>query len=140
MPLQSVWMIRLSYISLAVVAVSGAVLLINKGSGLHPAIWALLPVHYELAIWGWLVQFVMGTAYWIFPRYLEGEPRGPEKPMWMVVILLNTGLLVLLTGAITGKEFRVMSMIGRILIAGSLLLFALLIRKRVLSYRGVHQH
>jgi len=53
------------------------------------------PIHYELTIWGWLVQFVMGTAYWIFPRFLKGESRGSALPAWIMVCLYNIGLILL---------------------------------------------
>jgi hypothetical protein len=132
-------MIRISFICLATVAVSGALLLANKGTTLHPAIWALLPMHFELAIWGWLVQFVMGTAYWMFPRHLTGKPRGPETLAWIVAAFLNTGILFIILGSyISGGQL--FSAAGRILTAISILIFIGLMAGRAVSYRNVHNH
>ncbi|MFU8813170.1 MAG: hypothetical protein ACNA78_09390 [Balneolaceae bacterium] len=135
MPSQSIWMIRLSLIWLFVSAVIGGLLLVHKAVGLHPALWSLLPVHFELAIWGWLVQFLLGTAYWMFPRKLVGARRGPAFPAWMMVALLNTGLLFLVTAAMH-TDGVLFAITGRSLIATSILLFFGLIRPRIVTYRN----
>src|SRR5690554_3877416 len=67
-PATSIHMLRLSLIWLLVAFTSGSLLLLNKAMGFHPALWALLLVHMEAAIFGWILQFVMATAYWMFPR------------------------------------------------------------------------
>lgn len=139
MPRPSVWMIRISFVSLAIVAVSGSFILINKGSGLQPAIWALLPLHYELAIWGWLVQFVMGTAYWIFPRHLEGKPRGSEAEAWIAAALLNAGVLFIILEAYI-EQGVVLAAAGRGIVIISILIFIRLMAGRVVSYRDHHKH
>lgn len=139
MPRPTVWMIRISFVSLAIVAVSGALILINKGSGLHPAIWALLPLHYELAIWGWLVQFVMGTAYWMFPRHLEGKPRGSEWEAWLAAALLNGGIILIILGSYI-DQVSVYTVAGRSIMAISVLIIIRLIAGRAVSYRDLHNH
>ena len=139
MPRPSVWMIRIYFVSLAIVAVSGALILINKGSGLHPATWALLPLHYELAIWGWLVQFVMGTAYWMFPRHLEGKPRGSEAEAWIAAALLNAGVLIIILHAYIDQGV-IPATAGRGIMAISILIFIRLLAGRVVSYRDLHKH
>lgn len=128
-------MIRLSLIYLIIAVFIGGTLLIHKVVPLHPAFWSLLPVHYEFAIWGWIVQFVMGTAYWIFPRFLEGPARGNETATWVMAVCLNTGILLLIISIFieSGPDLR---LIARFLIGLSVLLFGLLAWGRVITYRN----
>jgi hypothetical protein len=134
-PAQSIWMIRSSLICLVAASVAGGLILVNNSADLHPAIWSLLPLHYEFAIWGWLVQFVMGTAYWMFPRFLSTPNRGNTEAAWTMVVLLNGGLLILaVSGWMQGGDF--MAGTGRALIALSVVTFVLLMWKRAVSYRG----
>lgn len=141
MPDQAVWMIRLSFVSLFIAVLLGGLLLIHKAVPIHPAFWGLLPVHFELAIWGWLVQFVMGTAYWIFPRFMKGEARGSSNIAWIMIILLNTGLIILVAAQLPLFDWlNYTGLIGRGFILGSIILFGFLIWFRVISYRGKHQH
>lgn len=140
MPLQSIWMIRLSLVYLAIATIIGGLLLIHKAAPIHPAMWALLPVHFELAIWGWMVQFVMGTAYWMFPRFLKGEPRGNSRIATLMAILFNGGLFLLLL-SIFDVYSAILAPAGRGLFLISVLLFAVLIWKRIVSYRKkTHAH
>ncbi len=134
MPVQSIWMIRLSLGYLLCIAFLGSLLLIHKTVEIHPALWSLLPVHYEMAIWGWLLQFVMGTAYWMFPRYLKGPKRGSPRLAWMVVVSLNFGLWLLLVSYFI-QFSRYTKLAGRSLIIISVLLFVSLMWRRVVSYR-----
>lgn len=135
MPKASIWMIRLSLIYLLVSVLIGGLILSHKAIDIHPMLWSLLPLHYELAIWGWLVQFVMGTAYWMFPKKLTGERRGPVLPAWIMVGLFNIGLILLATSTLISGTF-VAPLIGRALIGISTILFAGLIWQRVVNYRN----
>jgi hypothetical protein len=136
MPAQSVWMIRLSLIWLMIAVLTGGVLLIHKAVDLHPAAWALLPLHFESAIWGWVVQLAAGTAYWIFPRHLKGKARGPDLAAWIMLLFFNTGLIMFIASAIT--EYSAwLSLSGRSLITASILIFAALSWQRVVSYRNL---
>lgn len=137
MPVQSVWMIRLSLMHLLIAVIIGGLLLIHKSTPLHPGIWALLPVHFELAIWGWLVQFVMGTAYWMFPRHLTGETRGGTARSWIMILLFNTGTLLLVTGYFL-PEISSIPIIARFSVMLSILLFISLMWKRIVTYRNLH--
>ncbi|MDX1642495.1 MAG: hypothetical protein R3220_12400 [Balneolaceae bacterium] len=140
MPTQSIWMIRISLGYLLVASLIGSLLLIHKVIEIHPSIWALLPLHFEMAIWGWIVQFVMGTAYWIFPRYLQSMPRGSEKIAWVVVVLLNSGFLFLIADHLFGFD-PLLKLSGRILITASIGCFVAIMWKRVVSYRNLeHNH
>lgn len=137
MPAQSIWMIRISMGYLLFITIIGSLLLIHKVVEIHPAMWAFLPVHYEMAIWGWMVQFVMGTAYWMFPRYLQAKrPRGSESSAWMIVALLNSGIILLVIEHLTqiSPFFKIS---GRILIISSVGLFVSMMWKRVVSYRNL---
>ncbi|WP_340102491.1 hypothetical protein [Rhodohalobacter sp. 8-1] len=133
MPSQTVWMIRLSLSYLLIAILIGALLLVHKAIPIHNAIWGLLPIHYEMAIWGWLVQFVMGTAYWMFPRHLKDKGRGSPALAWCVVAAMNLGLWVLLGSHLTGDY---MAAAGRGLLLIGVLLFAGLMWNRVVSYRN----
>lgn len=132
MPVQSRWMIRLSFIYLMVGVTLGAVMLIHKAFPLHPAMWLILPVHIQLLIWGWIIQFTLGTAYWILPRYLKGASRGNEAFSWLIIITLNMGILLNLLSFILG--IPLLGETGLILQTISVALFVLLHWQRVTSY------
>lgn len=133
MPNQSVIMLRLSLLWLFLTTLIGAILLINKVIYLHPAIWALLPLHFEIAIWGWVVQFIMGTAYWIFPRKLKGEPRGSNAVANWMVTLYNLGLILLISGYLF-PSFEYLQFFGRSFSLISIFLFLSIIWDRAVSY------
>ena len=134
MPVQSVWMMRISMVWLLLTVITGGLLLVHKGIEIHPAMWALLPLHFEMAMWGWIVQLAMGTAYWIFPRHLEGKIRGAEMPATCMVVLFNAGLMVVLMSSLH-KFPIILPVSGRIMIAISILIFMMLMWGRVKSYR-----
>lgn len=136
MPVQSIWMIRLSLLSLLVAVILGGLILIHKAFPLHPAVWGALPLHYELAIWGWLVQFVMGTAYWMFPRHLTGPGRGSSISATAMVVIYNLGLIQLLMSTFIGFENYQLALAGRGCLALAVLLFGSLMWPRVVSYRN----
>lgn len=135
-PKPSIWMIRLSLVYFSISAGLGSMIFIHKAIDIHSMLWAFLPIHYELAMWGWLVQFVMGTAYWIFPKKLEGERRGPAASAWAMVIIFNSGLIFLITSHLfsTSPSFTI---IGRVLITVGILIFTILIWFRIVSYRNI---
>lgn len=137
MPVQSIWMIRISLLSLLISMLIGGLLLVHKVVPVHPILWALLPVHYELAIWGWLVQFVMGTAYWIFPRHLAEPGRGSEFNAWCMVVIYNLGLLSLIINSATHYHQN-LQIVGRGLLIIAVIVFGKLMWKRVVSYRDHH--
>jgi hypothetical protein len=115
----------------------GGLMLANKAIGFYPQVWLLLPVHIEMMIFGWIIQFTLGTAYWILPRFTEGEPRGNEKLAVMIPVLLNLGILLIIGSHLfhTGQEIRVL---GRIAETAAVPLFAALHWKRV--SKMMHEH
>lgn len=134
MPAQSIWMIRISLGYFLIITLIGSLLLVHKVIEIHPVMWALLPAHYEMAIWGWMVQFVLGTAYWIFPRYLNLKPRGSERIAWLIVILLNSGVFLLVIKNLF-QISQLFKISGRFLIIASIGFFVSVIWNRVVSYR-----
>ena len=96
MPRLSVWFVRASLIYLLAGFTLGALMLAQDGISYYPAIIAVLPVHMEFLLVGWLVQLALGVAFWIFPRFGLGLPhsRGNEKLIWVSFVLLNAGVLI----------------------------------------------
>lgn len=135
MPVQSVWMLRLSLIWLMVSVMIGGLILLEKAMYIMPMIWGFLSVHYELAIWGWMVQFVIGTAYWMFPKYLSDSRRGPEWLAWSVLVVLNAGIMILTASILL--QIPLLAQTGRGFILLSIFKFAALIWKRVVTYRNL---
>lgn len=71
----------------------GALILSNKGLPFAPLIWALLPVHIEFMLIGWMTQLALGVAFWILPRRGSNAPRGDERWSLAAFILVNLGIL-----------------------------------------------
>jgi len=133
MPSVSIWMIRSSLIWFLLTFLTGSVLLLNKGFELTPALWALLPVHYEIALLGWILQFVLGTAYWMFPRFLDGPKRGNRTSAILMVMVLNAGILC--SAFAMNHEWVIF--IGRLFLLMGVILFVGLMWGRVVSYRDL---
>lgn len=92
MPRLTVVAVRAALVHLAIGATFGALILWDKGMPLSPHLRGLLPTHRELLLVGWMIQLAMGVAYWILPRFSEGEPRGRPAIAWASVLALNFGL------------------------------------------------
>lgn len=92
MPRLSSWTIRFSIYYLMQGFTLGTLMLINKGFPVIPWTWSLLPLHIESVLFGWTMQFAMGMAFWILPRFARGEPRGRESLYLLAVVLLNIGI------------------------------------------------
>lgn len=75
MPPLTVWLLRAALASLVGGTVLGALLLAGApaAGALHPA---LRQAHLLLLLFGWLLPFVLGTAYWMLPRHATGPGRG----------------------------------------------------------------
>lgn len=130
MPFISRVMIRLALIYLAGGILIGATMLANKATGIYPEIWRLLPVHIELMIFGWIIQFTLGTAYWMLPRLIKGEPRGNEKVALLIPVLLNLGIFVIITSYLYQSDWN-LKLFGRISEAMVVPVFILLHWKRI---------
>ena len=90
MPQLSRRYIQMAFFNLIWGLTFGALLLYHKGVPLTPLLWRLLPLHIELMLVGWLLQFIMGIGFWIFPRFWRS--RGNDTPVRRAFWLLNIGV------------------------------------------------
>jgi hypothetical protein len=98
MPRLSVWMVRSALLELGIGITLGTLMLWNKGSLFDLRIWLLVSTHLELLIVGWLMQFALGVAFWVLPRFTQ-EPRyGSVRRGWIGYGLLNGGILLVIIG------------------------------------------
>jgi len=135
MPTPSRWMIRCSFIYLLIGFLMGGLLLIGKAFPSYYFQWFLLPVHIEVVLFGWIIQFTLGTAYWILPRFLEGPPRGDIIWGKLMVLSLNLGIfLTVLSYLRLLPNFG--TLIGRIFETASVALFIYLHWNRIVTYRN----
>ena len=129
MPRLSVYFVRASMIYMLLGFTFGGLLLANKGFMISPAIWMLLPIHIEFDLVGWLVQLAMGVAFWILPRFSQRPIRGNEQLSWFAFLLINVGILLVAADGIFETQWLIL--LGRILEALALVLFALGNWKRI---------
>jgi hypothetical protein len=107
MPVPSRLFIRVSIIYLCLGALVGALLLIQRWVPLGPAVATLRASHVQMLLAGWLTQFIMGVAWWLFPplarrvRPATSHParrgqaqRGSEPLLWATFVCLNLGVLL----------------------------------------------
>ncbi|MBX3061951.1 MAG: hypothetical protein KF726_03190 [Anaerolineae bacterium] len=135
MPKLSVWLVRASLIHLGIGFTVGALLLWHKGMPIFDWAWQLLNPHLELLVFGWTMQFVMGIAFWILPRF-STEPRyGKAIFGWWSFGLLNSG--VLLTAIGLWAALLPIAIIGRLCTLSAVILFARLIWARIKPLGGL---
>jgi heme/copper-type cytochrome/quinol oxidase subunit 1 len=129
MPALSRWFIRASLFYLGLGVTLGGLLLANKGLAFYPLIWRSLPAHVEFLFLGWMVQVVLGVAYWILPRLGGNAPRGNERLAFLAFGLINLGLwLIVVQSAFLIKE---LSLAGRILECLGTALFLVAVWQRI---------
>ena len=109
------------------------ILLINKALNFEPVIWIFLPVHIEFMIFGWIIQFTLGVAHWMLPRFLVGEPRGQTFLAYLMVFVLNLGIWLFILAELRDVS-NTLRLIARSLELVGVLLFASLHWKRVVTY------
>lgn len=127
-------MIKLSLIYFVTGSVLGAAILSYKAFPVFGNPWMVLSIHIELMIFGWIIQFTMGTAYWILPRFLRVEPRGNEKLTILMMVLFNAGIIFQILYHIGVFSFG--GILGRGSQTIAVILFILLHWKRVITYRN----
>jgi hypothetical protein len=111
-PTVSIWLIRGALGYLVAGFSLGALLLAGKAMPLPAGLWRWLPIHIELLLVGWLIQLVMGVAYWIFPRFgLTPRARGREGLAWLALALLNGGVGMASVGML--RDGRALTIAGR---------------------------
>ncbi len=130
MPKLSVWMIRAALIDMGIGFLFGALILWHKGSPIAPWIWRLLNLHIELMIFGWTMQIIMGTAFFVLPRFGYQKKRyGAERLGWLSFYLLNFGIL---TTAISYWFAAVeLALFGRVLTITAVVAYVVMIWPRV---------
>lgn len=94
MPRLSRWFILVSLCHLVAGFTLGGLLLVQKVVLLHPILWQLMSAHGELLLIGWVLQLIMGVAYWILPRYPRPPARGNVAVAGLAFVLLNAGVLL----------------------------------------------
>lgn len=135
MPRLSQWIIRAAFVYLLLGFTVGALLLTHKGLPLHPALWGWLPAHIEFLLVGWILQLVIGVAFWILPRFWV-EPRRPNEGYARVsFVLLNVGIWLVIAGSTFGLgSWTVFA--GRVAELGAVAFFAAHSWGRVVSREG----
>ena len=133
MPTVSIYLIRSAFIYLILGIGIGTLLLIDKGFSFAPQIWFLLPIHIELLLSGWLLQFLMGVAYWMFPKFITGKTRGNKNVAVTMFILYNLGMIALLSAHLV-TELNSLLILGRVLHFSSISCFVFLIWSRITTY------
>lgn len=124
MPSLSRLLVRASFLHLLAGATIGVLLLIQKAIGLDPTLWRLTAAHNHVMLFGWMVQLVMGVAYWILPRLREPPVRGKAWPVLTAFILINAGPLLAGLAPFSGGT-AVLSLAGRTAEAGAAAAFVL---------------
>lgn len=104
MPAAARVVIKTSIACLALGAVLGALLLINRWLPLGAAIPYLRVAHVHLLLVGWLSQLIVGVAWWLFPPLApaagdrparQGQAlRGSEPLLWATYVLLNAAVVL----------------------------------------------
>lgn len=133
MPSLSMWAIRLALVHLAVGLTIGSLILANKGVPFAPTLWRWLPAHVEFLLMGWTVQLALGVAHWIIPRFRGGNFGRPGLAR-LSIALLNTGVLLTVLTSILPMPAAT-GVVGRLLEAAAVLLFALYIWPRIRPQR-----
>ncbi len=122
MPQLSRWFVRAALIHLLIGFGIGALLLVLEAasSGAPRAPW--LSLHVEVLLQGWTGNLILGVAYWILPRFLEGPPRRRETAAYASFFSINTGIWV--TGlAPSLSASGLPQIVGRLLEVSAALLF-----------------
>ncbi len=130
MPSLSVYLIRVSLIHLGLGFTFGALILLQKGLWIAPDLWRLLIPHREIVIFGWIIQFVIGVAFWMLPRFNTPPARGNELLVWIAFVLLNAGLILVCAETFL-VQFRWLGLSGRLLEALAVILFVIHLWPRI---------
>jgi hypothetical protein len=129
MPKLSVWLVRASLIYMGIGFLFGALILHHKGIPIYPWTWKLLNPHIEMMIFGWTVQFVMGIAFWILPRFTGRERYGNSALGWWSFGVLNSGIVLTISGAWITLDLLLLA--GHLFTLVAVCLFVVLLWPRV---------
>lgn len=129
----SVWFVRASLLYFALGATAGAWRLAATGGLWPPSPFGLRALHAEVMLLGWVGQFALGVALWIFPF---SRSTSEDRRLWVAYGLLNAGILLVVLGR--GGPVSGLPVLGRAceVGAGGLLVWGLWPRLRALPRRG----
>ncbi|HZO93919.1 MAG TPA: hypothetical protein VFB22_09105 [Candidatus Baltobacteraceae bacterium] len=129
MPSESRLFLRTSLIALVLAFLWGAAMAAGEALGIAPP--SMWPVeHAHLAFVGWLVNLVIGIAWWMLPlnrdRFPETAGRYPRWAPPTVWILLNAGLVARIAAepALSFAVARPVLIAGGVAQAAAIVLFA----------------
>jgi heme/copper-type cytochrome/quinol oxidase subunit 1 len=128
-----VWFVRTALCFLVAGITAGATLLAGRGLGAGSWLTRLLPLHAEFLLVGWMVQLVLGVAYWILPRSRSGAERGHPALAWAAYGALNAGVMLAALGGVLAAAAPVLA--GRALEALAAGAFAVQAWPRIRRYR-----
>lgn len=138
MPKYSILFIKTAFIYFIFGTILGATLLINKAYNFNPLLWNLLPIHIEILFIGWFLQFILGVAYWIMPKYFSSKSYGNEIIIKTSYILINLGLIIkTILDYITSNTFYSLSLVSFLPVFIGILLFASNIWLRVRNQTSI---
>jgi hypothetical protein len=93
MPTLSRWFIKAGLVYIVLGLLMATLVIAQPVLSLPPQLMSFRPVYLHLLMVGWITQLIMGVAYWMFPKYSKESPRGSERLGWLIIILLNIGLI-----------------------------------------------
>jgi cbb3-type cytochrome oxidase subunit 1 len=139
MPYVSRLFIKTGITYLVVTFIAGAVLLSLDALG-HPAPFIVGVEHGHAGFVGWLVNTVIGVAYWLLPanraRFPQTQGRYPERLARSSFYLLNIGLLLRLFGEPfvgSGAAVRAAVVVGAVLQVLGIAAFAWIAWQRIFA-------
>lgn len=94
MPTLSRWYIKIGMLYFVVGVMLASLLLAQPVMGWSSKLQVLRPVYLHFLFIGWVSQLIMGVGYWMLPKYSKDKPRGSERLGWIVLFLLNIGLVL----------------------------------------------
>lgn len=94
MPTLSRYFIKIGLSYLVIALLMGTIMRLQPIMDWSGQIQLLRPVYLHLIFIGWVTQLIMGVGYWMFPKLSREKPRGNERVGWVVLILLNSGLIM----------------------------------------------
>lgn len=90
MPKVSLAFIRWSLIQLSIASTIGLLLLISKATGEWMHVWTIRPLHTEGMWFGWIINLVLGTAWWIMPKRLDlADKYGNQVLGWVSFVFIQ---------------------------------------------------
>lgn len=86
--------IKTSLVYLVAALGAGLLLALRPLLSLPTVVGGLTPVYFHLFMVGWVMQIIVGVAYWMFPKWSKLLPRGHDALALATYGLLNVGLLL----------------------------------------------